>query len=355
MRVLFDNQIFSWQKFGGISRYIVELMSNLENIVSCKLPKTFSDNVYLKNKIILPQFKGKNRIYTAFNRASSIVSLSGDFDILHPTYYNPYFLKHLTHPYVITVHDMIHERFSEQFINDNTTSEKKQTILNAEKIIAISEHTKNDIIDIYGINPEKIDVVYHGVTLVEQSIPKYKIPKDFILFTGQRNGYKNFKNLCIAFSKLVASFPNLKLVCTGSQFSPEELLLLTKIGIKDKVIHIFASESELAYLYKNALCFVYPSIYEGFGIPILEAYGYKCPLCLSKTSCFPEIASNGGSYFDPLDPDSIALSIERAIVDDSYRKFLIHNGQKRLENFSWRKMANETLLTYKRALGIESI
>lgn len=347
MNLLFDNQIFTWQKFGGISRYFVELMTHLKNI-EWKLPYTMSDNVYLESKIKLPDFRGKGRLYGMVNRSSSVFSIHGKYDLFHPTYYDPYFLKHLRTPYVITVHDMIHEKFPEQFF-DKTASQKYKTILNAERIIAISECTKKDIIEIYGINADKIDVVYHGVTLVSPTKPQFT-PKDYILFTGQRSGYKNFKNLCLAFSKLTASFSNLKLVCTGTMFNNEELLFFDKIGIKDKTFHIFASESELAYLYKNALCFVYPSMYEGFGIPILEAYGYECPLCLSQESCFPEIALDGGAYFDPLNPDSIANTIEKTICDETFRNTLIQKGLKRLECFSWEKMAQETSLTYRKAI-----
>lgn len=355
INILYDNQVFAWQKFGGISRYFVEMIKYAADDVIPLLPITFSDNIYLREASFsffkyVPPFRGSHRITEPANKMCSKLTLRrNSFDLFHPTYYDPYFLKHLKRPYVITVHDMIHERFPNLF-NDNMALYKKQSILNADKIIAISDNTKKDIIDIYGIEPSRIDTVYHGVSLAIPLSPKF-IPNNFILFTGQRDGYKNFENLCIAFAKLTKTFKNLNLVCTGSKFTTKEISLQNKLGIKNNVFHIFASEAELAYLYKRAICFVYPSLYEGFGIPILEAFGYGCPLCLSNTSCFPEIAESGGAYFDPNDIDSIADTISKVISDSSVRSALIEKGELRLKNFSWKKMAHETASVYKKVLG----
>lgn len=348
MKILFDNQVFSWQKFGGISRYFVELMKNFNN-VDCILPFTFSNNVYLRNKLQLPDFRGVYRIYGTIDKYSSMLSLKGDYDVFHPTYYDPYFLRYLHKPYVITVHDMIHEKFSNQ-IKDYTTIEyKRKVITNADKIIAISENTKKDIIDIYGINEDKISLVYHGLTSVSSTNikPIENIPNNFILFVGQRDGYKNFERFLKAFQVVHEKCPDINLVCTGAKFKESEMHMINVLNLNSVVNQIYVSDNQLLYLYKKAICFVYPSLYEGFGMPILEAFSAGCPVALSNTSCFPEIARNGGLYFNPYEIDSIADAILKISEDSHLRNDLIVKGEEELKRFSWSKAADETLAVYQ--------
>lgn len=352
MNVLYDSQIFSLQKFGGISRYFIELINHLDDGIRPLLDVNLSDNIYMKDhSISLPDFKGKQRMYLFYNRISDMRKIKKQsYSIFHPTYYNPYFLNRLKSPYIITVHDMIHERFSNLFkYEDHTSKDKRESITNANHIIAISERTKKDITEIYNIDASKIDVVYHGVTLYPPQKPKKTFGK-YILFTGLRGGYKNFENLCHAFVTILKYEPDIKLVCTGHAFSTLEKELFRKLNIHNSVTQIFASESELAYLYMNASCFVFPSLYEGFGIPILEAFGYNCPLCLSDSSCFPEIAADAGAYFNPKDPESIAKTIILVLNDHKMREALIAKGQKRLQDFSWQRMAHRTSLIYQKLI-----
>ena len=140
----------------------------------------------------MPSFKGKERIYEYANRMSSILTITTTkFDIFHLTYYNPYFLKYLKKPYVITVHDMIHEKFVD--ILKEKKNNKKHTIENASKIIAVSENTKKDIMDIYGIDGKRISVVYHDYSSNTKTIvPIRNLPSKYILYVGARRGYKDF-------------------------------------------------------------------------------------------------------------------------------------------------------------------
>ena len=166
LKILYDSYIFNYQRYGGISRYFVDLMENLPSDFLFEENVKFTDNVYLKSSsqfkkvITLPVNRGKSKVQTALNKPFDIFALQrGKYDLFHPTYYSSYFLKYLKSPYVITVHDMIHEKFSS---DDGTITQKKKSILEANRIIAVSHNTKRDLIDIYGISPEKIDVVYHG-------------------------------------------------------------------------------------------------------------------------------------------------------------------------------------------------
>lgn len=353
MRILYDNQVFTFQKFGGISRYFVELMRNLEAPFYPAIPITFTDNVYLSDAYGLRlNFRGKTRLYSTIDRLTSNLCLRGKYDVFHPTYYNSYFLCKLKSPYVVTVYDMIHEKFCDLFSpNDKTTQYKKVVINRADRIIAISQNTKKDIIDIYGLPEERIDVVHLGHSVdVTVSSSVEGLPENYILFVGQRWGYKNFTRFVNAFAEVNKLYPEVELVCTGSNFTAEEVVLFQKLGIERKVKRFFVNESQLTYLYQHALCFVYPSLYEGFGIPILEAFAADCPLALSNTSCFPEIAREGGAYFNPYEENSIFEILKKIISEKAYRENLVRQGREVLSQYSWSKMAKETGLVYEKVL-----
>ena len=357
MNVLVDYQIFFNQKFGGISRYFVELLSRLPDSIEFKNSLLFSDNVYLKNSderfskgIEIPNFRGRNRITGRLNKLKSIADIkSKSYDLFHPTYYDPYFLNYLKKPYVITVYDMIHEKFREMFpANDHTSEFKKMSIINADRVIAISQNTKDDLIDIYGLPAERIEVVHLGHSVTGQNVSTINgIPKNYILFVGQRGGYKNFDRFLKAFSIVNKKNRDVKLICTGTPFNINEQKLINDLNLNNEIFRYFVSDAELTFLYQNAICFVYPSLYEGFGIPILEAFASKCPLALSNTSCFPEIAQDGGAYFNPYDIDSIADTLSNIVSDEMLRNSLKYKGTKVLSNYSWDKMALETSNIYK--------
>lgn len=357
MKILFDYQIFFNQRFGGISRYFVELLSRFPDSIEFENSLLFSENVYLKESdkrfskgIEIPKFRGRNRIIGRLNKVKSIIDLkTKNYDLFHPTYYDPYFLKYLKKPYVITVYDMIHEKFQEMFpANDLTKEFKKKSIINADKIIAISQNTKDDLIDIYGLAPEKIEVVHLGHSVDNHNVtPINGIPKTYMLFVGQRGGYKNFERFLKAFSVVNQKNRDIKLICTGTPFNKNEQKLIQDLNLNNEVFRYFVSDTELTFLYQNAICFVYPSLYEGFGIPILEAYAAKCPLALSNTSCFPEIARDGGAYFDPYNIDSMVDTLSTIASDEILRQKLVEKGTRVLSNYSWDKMALETSKIYK--------
>ena len=140
-----------------------------------------------------------------------------------------------------------------------------------------------------------------------------------------------------AFSLLTQKDSKLYLICTGNKFSQDEEDKLSKLHIKNKTLQINASDKELSELYTRASLFVFPSLYEGFGIPILEAYACHCPIAISNTSCFPEIAGDAAIYFDPYSVKDIANTIEAIIYNPQKANELIQKGIKRLELYSWEK------------------
>lgn len=357
--VLYDYQIFGIQRFGGISRYFCEIIRRLNSRWDIGI--WFSINYYLttwhlgKHLIPIPRFilKHYKKYCEQKNRELTIRLLQEKKNyIFHPTYYNSYFLKYIgNYPYVITVHDMIHEIFPE-FCSDSDImiQEKKETITRATRIIAISENTKRDIIRLLHIDADKIDVIYHGTSMRPFSgKQRLKLPERFLLYVGDRTPYKNFDRFIKAFSILQKNDPDLYVVCTGHSIKRPEKEALSRLGVLDRIAHIKASDQALSELYSRALLFVYPSLYEGFGIPILEAYACHCPLALSNTSCFPEIAGEAGCYFNPYSEESIAQAVKSVLYDPQKREALIKAGSERLQMYSWEKTAQKTEAVYRKA------
>lgn len=358
LSILFDHQAFEMQKFGGISRYFYELVKHLP--IETQLSLRISTNYYLNSDkaghypgIYVPErlykwFKGPVK---GWNKSLSIKKLQeSTCSVFHPTYYNPYFLPYLGNkPYVITVHDMNHELYPQYFGNvEQMIAWKKETITHASRIIAISENTKKDIIRLLPVDPEKIDVVYHGINQVKTNYIGLKLPGRYILYVGDRGGYKNFACFLSVFSRIASSEKNLFLICTGKSLKAHEWEQIEALGVKSKVLYVKANDLELGQLYQQAIFLVYPSLYEGFGIPLLEAYLNDCPVALSASSCFPEIAGDAGCYFDPEDEDSMYLSIRSLLIDNDLRKTLIEKGRERLPLYTWEKTAEKTLSVYEK-------
>lgn len=361
--ILYDNQIFDIQRFGGISRYFCEIIRrlNIKNDIAVR----YSINYYLttyhigRHRIPLPRFifKRYRKECQGKNKELSKILLNKNHNYLfHPTYYDPYFLEYIgNNPYVITVHDMIHEKFSSCFSDaDEVINQKKEVITHANRIIAISENTKKDIIELLHINPNKIDVIYHSTSMKAfTGRPNPNIPSIFLLFIGDRAPYKNFNRLIRAFSILSKEDKELNLVCTGMPFSKSEKEFIDQLGVTDKITQVKATDKLLCELYSRAKLFIFPSLYEGFGIPILEAYACHCPVALSNASCFPEIAGDAGIYFDPYSEKSIIESIREVIYDENKRSSLIQAGNERLKLFSWEKAARLTERTYLKVITNE--
>ena len=362
MKILYDHQIFSVQIFGGISRYFHELSSqirlnrNVKTEISLKISNNFyinHDGIKFYTFLKKYHFRGKVRFIYFLNKLYTIYKLfRRDFIIFHPTYYDPYFLKFIgKKKFVLTVYDMIHEKFPENFPKFDKTSENKKLLATkASKIIAISESTKQDLIEIFDINPSKVKVIHlaNSLQLDKKKDNKIRLPKKYILYVGSRVGYKNFMNFLFSVTKILNSDSNLHLVCAGGgKFDYEENSYIHKNNLENKLLQFNIDDNTLSYFYSNARAFIFPSIYEGFGIPVLEAFACGCPLICSNTSSLPEIAADAAVYFDPLDIISIETAIFNVLNDSELSTNMIENGYKRLKYFSWEKTAKLTHDLYK--------
>lgn len=357
-KVFYDHQKFSTQLYGGISRYFANLLEGINRHPNFEylLGVLHAENHYIQdrlsgNEIIKRVLKSPSHAYFLNKLYCQYLLKKNNYDIFHPTYYDTYFLKSLGKPLVITVHDMTYERLPEYFwAQDPLTHLKRLNIEKADRIIAISETTKNDIIRYLGVNDNKIDVVYHGLqTGVPPSTTAVSnLPSNYLLFVGDRGGYKNFYLLLEAFRQFSLRYPEIKLVLSGGgRLAIAEIEYLKMLGLTNLVIHTDASDSELNFLYQNALAFVYPSLNEGFGLPILEAFLNNCPIILSNTECFREIAQNAAVYFDPRSKEDLITNLENIITNEPLRKQLIANGTTRLRDFPLETTIKKTLNIYQ--------
>ncbi len=368
-KILYDHQIFIYQEFGGISRYFYELMSAFEKDEDVRIDMSlaYSNNHYINNARFVksrPFFKNtnfrfKNRLLHYLNkRGEKKLLLGKDYDLFHPTYFNPYFLYYLgSKPFVLTIYDMVYELFPQIFSHrDKTGAYKKLLASKATKIIAISENTKRDIIRLFDVKEDKIEVIYLANSLTAGTIEKGKgsvsdLPQKYLLFVGNRRVYKNFDTFVESIASLLKDDNGLHLVCAGGgKFTPWEIAGLEKLGIMQKVIQYPFDDSKLAQFYRNALALVFPSLYEGFGIPILEAFSCGCPVIASNISSLPEVAGDAAEYFDPADTMSISGAVKKVIGNDDLMRELKARGYERLKAFSWEKTAANTKKLYQSIL-----
>lgn len=370
MRILFDNQIFHAQKFGGISRYFCELIKGVEEVFDIKADYFvgYTNNIHF-NEAELVEGAGKylptgdyagKKVVVKFSRTlknihQSYAMKQKQYDVFVPTYYDPYFLNHIgDKPFVLTVHDMIHELFPHYFINEKSAEvpNKKLLIQKAKKIIAISESTKRDILKIYPeVDETKIEVVYLSHSIDEkQQLKGLALPEKYILFVGKRSGYKNFTFFLNAALQLVKADKQLNIVCTGSPFSENEKSTFHKEGISNQIFHVSAADDDLKTLYSKAAVFVFPSEYEGFGIPILEAMASGCPVVASNASSFPEVAGDAALYFELNDSAGLTKAIEKVVYDTEVQKDLKSKGIRQAQKFSWNRTVSECIEVFKKTV-----
>lgn len=365
MKVIFDYQIFYLQRYGGISRYFYELANALNDIKDCqpKIVAPLTSNHYLENA-------GHKEFIMSLNPVIKKIASTKLYDrrlklneyfgkklsakkntILHETYYTNRFA--VKAPKVITIHDMIYELFHQNSEDEKRIiAQKKQAILEADSIIAVSENTRKDLIDFYPEAKSKTSVIYHGVnTPAINPLQTFAHPIPFILHVGNRGWYKNFTTLL----EVYGSDKNLNDACDiicfgGGEMSAQEAILIDKFNINHKIKFISGSDETLASLYKSALALVYISNYEGFGMPLLEAMALSCPVLSSSNSSLPEVYGTAAVAVNPHNIEDLKKALNAIAFDSELRKTLIDTGIKRAAEFTWQRCAKQTLDVYKKLI-----
>ena len=367
MKIAYDYQVFIQQPYGGISRYFFEIskrISYLNKVSNVSILSPVYINEYIKPLKSNLKVKGRKianlpksqRLMCLFNRFFSSMQLKKlKPDILHETYYSRKTISSGNEKLIVTVYDMIHELFPLYFhSSDNTSQLKREAIDRADHIICISENTRKDLISLFGIEKEKTSVVHLGVSLNYQDSPiEIKQSKEYILYVGSRFGYKNFRNLVIAYSSNKALNDRYNLIAFGGgNFTLEEKKFFEEVGLNEnKLIYESGTDEKLVNFYRAASLFVYPSLYEGFGIPPLEAMSLNCPVACSNSSSMPEVVGNAGAFFDPSSVISISNAIESVLGDVSYKNQLISRGKNRIKHFSWDKCSQKTYEIYQKVIN----
>lgn len=343
-----DCSTIVFDKLSGIGRYIVELSSSLQKIPEIHLQGACKISRWHKRKFIQKHLS-KVSLY-------AIPDIRSAPDIFHgPDFRMNYKGKAKK---VITIHDLA--TFYPDLVDSKRveTSQKGdiQKILKNPKIdaiITISEFTKKEILHFFP-NLDKPIFVTPLAANHKNFQKKSSNPKPYLLYVGVLDKRKNVLGLCQAFAMIASKYPDFQLVLVGSYngFEAEKVLdfIAQSPFCKQFVLKNFVSEAELQELYANAWAFVFPSFYEGFGIPVLEAMHYGLPVLTSQNSSMQEIAETAAFYVNPYEMTSIAEGLEKIIEDTTLRMQLTENAKKQFTLFSWQNTAEKTLQAYKTIL-----
>lgn len=365
--IAFDHQAFVMQSYGGISRYFTRLAQRLSHQqVNPRIICPWHRNYYLSQiseeihagkffKDFPPKTASLINLYNSYRFGRFVVDRRPK--IIHQTYYASNFWLPKDIPKIITVYDMNHELFPEMFLSSDTTSiNKRVAVERADHIICISRSTQKDLIDTYGVAENKTTVVHLASDLRETALTTSEdfsgSEKQFLLFVGQRGGYKNFGNFISAIATSKNLMADFDIICFGGgKFSAAERELIARSGFDaGQVKQLGGDDAILNKLYVSARAFVFPSTYEGFGLPILEAMSQGCPVLCSNTSSLPEVGGVAAQYFDPNDLDDIAATVERCVYSDSTLRSASTAGVERSRDFSWERCAEETFGVYSNYL-----
>lgn len=378
MKILYDYQAFDIQRSGGVSNVFSLLVDEVKKREEVSIGITSTTNLYMLAQGYPTEEDTLNRLINAgkidagtdlsdidWKKVNKIYSRNairrGDYDVFHPTHYDPYFLEFMPDkPYVVTVHDLAFERLR-NYIQFNERmcladfDKRRDIMASASKVIAISEETKKDIVDIYKVPENKIEVVYNAYRELPENYA-YNNPFIFpyILYVGTRQGPLNYKCFIPFFNQIVPfmkEHKDFKLICTGQKFTKFELDMFRQYGLEDRVENHYLNEDGINNLYHHAFCFVFPSEFEGFGLPILEAYKNDCPALLNNIPVFHEVAGDCGTYFDITDGKSLNERLEYLFeMKEDDRNTLILKQRERLPLFTAEKMAEGYINVYRSVL-----
>jgi glycosyltransferase involved in cell wall biosynthesis len=367
MRIFYDHQVFSLQDAGGVTRYQFELVRNLQLTPDAEIAVLMGLNASVMPLRELSN--ARTRIlswrtglrpgyfrYAINESISAVLSPAlGRFDIYHVMLYRaiPFLRRRRL---VVTHHDCTHERFPHLFRNASFIVEKKRKLFaQADAIICVSESSRRDLLHFYDVDEDKTHVVHHGFSplpvgsAVAEANGIRNAP--YLLYVGLRARYKNFLLLLEAFSRSGLASDFELVVIGGGAFSAEEHSKISALGIGNRIRHIRkAGEGTLAHAYRNAALFVYPSLYEGFGFPPLEAMSLGCPILVHRTSSLPEVCGDAAFYFDAPDIEDLSRALVSTLQDAPGIAIKRRLGQQRVKLYDWSESAKSTLAVYRAVL-----
>ena len=359
MRIFYDGFIYQGQVSGGINRYFANVIKRLPAdwvplLTTCQ---SRALNYPTHQNLRVFKFKRRRPLRVTYRMEKyffrGVTSLL-DFDLAHPTYYSLLTRRELRsyqRPVVLTVWDMIHELFPQYFADSEEVAlQKRKAIEAAQAIICISHNTKKDLLERYALPADRVSVTHLASEIDERlSHGLEPVPeRPYFIYVGARLGYKNFARLLEAFSNIASQRPEVQLVTVGAPFSPAEARAIADHKLLERVsTYNQISDAHLAKLYRCSLALIYPSLYEGFGIPPLEAMMCGTAVIAANSSSLPEVIGDAGLLFNPQSTDDLADLLLLVIDDPTERERLIERGRMRAQAFSWNQTAAQTHNIYR--------
>lgn len=367
MKIAIDARGATWYKGTGIGTYTNQLLNYIltnDNLNQYHIYWAGSDyrNIYKENVSVNISSKRHHRFFEDYFIPEDIKN--NNIDIYHVPQNGIGLSKKTSCKCISTIHDLIPyvmpetvgRGYLKKFI-----AQMPEIISASDNIITVSEFSKKDVIRIFDVPEEKIKVTHLAAdhifsplnknTAGEYIEEKYKIDTKFLLYLGGFSARKNVRSILIAFSRIYKNLSDdYKLVFLGPSRDEHDALrkLADALNIKDKVCFTgFVPHEDLPLFYNAASLFIYPSLYEGFGLPPLEAMSCKCPVITSNVSSIPEVVEDGAVLIDPNNPDELKDSIEKVLEDEDFQNEIINKGYERSKAFSWKKTALETLDIYE--------
>lgn len=352
--IIFGPEIWALQENGGVSRYCYELISHLESMgVNLRILLGENRNVY--SKLLNPKLIINLRDYSKseVNRGISECMVEFDRGIYHGTYYRTRNFKVAARhglKTVVTVHDLIGELFPTKIKRyKRRNSDQEKTVKICDFIIAVSQNTKKDIVGTYGVDETKVQIIYLGVSNLGIKKSLIDLPTyPYVLHVGKRDGYKNFMFTVESIAQC-ESLSSLNIIAFGGgAFSNTEISRFSELNMKTRVKHVSGGDQVLKYFYTNAAALVYPSLYEGFGIPPLEAMRSRCPVIVANRASIPEVCGKLAYYFDPTSKVSLARKLIEIIENTSM--YPLEAAYNHSLSFSWEQTTGSTLRIYQELL-----
>ena len=342
MSLLVDAIVFSIQRYGGISEYFNQLFKKLENegIAASVLVEGRANQPAVHS----PSFSVIGHQPRVFERYRSCRVPAGG-SVFHSSYYRRPNKRDL--PTVVTVHDFVYERYSKGPKRWVHMRQKHSAIRAAQAVICVSEATRQDLMEFIGEIPgQTVHVIHNGVSEVFRPLASAPRSRPYVLFVGERRGYKNFAQLLAA----MVFLPELELRCVGGgDLRPDEWASMPA-GVRHRVRHMgFVSDDELNWHYNQAFCLVYPPSYEGFGIPVIEAMRAGCPVVSVQCKAVLEIGGSALTVASDAEPRALADAVLR-LTDPEYRNHAISKGFEVSMRFSW-DLTHESTFAVYRSLG----
>ena len=366
MRVLIDGRIYGMQPYGGINRYFTEVLSRMGNVddgveILLHLPKEAQGELPHGNhiRIVAPR-QGSGFVRPFVRRTRGVRLRAFKPRIFHSTYYQePYWSGMKS---VVSVHDFVQERYRHLMTASSVafTTMKRRVIETADAVLAVSHATRRDILTYTSADPGRISVVHHGVSEpfasgapskeeVDLFRQDHGINSPYWLFVGRRRLYKNFDTFFQAWLRLSAECDDVtSLVAVGpeARLSDNQVAALVRNRLEERVVVLQSSDDNLLRAaYGGAQAFVYPSLCEGFGIPLLEAMACGVPVLASDIPPFREVCDDAAAYFDPHDAGVLA-ELMATMLDQETQQELAARGKERVRAFSWQEATQQIANVY---------